>query len=346
MKRLIILLLLPLVLVSCQTAKEKKDAQLAALKKTNTLEAYNTFLQENYESSLRESVIYYRDKLVLDTAVSHQSIPMVRDFLRQYPESYWVEQAHHYLEHGFPDLSLDLGGGGLDPETCHNTCHLDSNEPIPGLGHPLEDMKELQTLAELEAFEKKYPNFKWNKETGYYRERVYLNEAIHSGSKEQIIQFLKDFPDSEWVDLAHYYLEFGFENHYESSSDNRETCHLACHGTGEYDIEDFAHPKTKIQDVKTVADYKAFRKVHPNYELDKSERYIRDLAYLNDAIKAGNRQSIIDFLNRFPNSELVEEAHYYLEHGFNEYEVNQDDRESCHLACHAQNVKPDDKIHR
>ncbi len=343
--KFLIILLVPLLLMSCQSEKEEREANIESLRKINKIEAYKKWLTENPDSAIRKSVIYYRDKLVLDTAVAHESEAMVRDFLRDYPESYWVEQAHYYLEHGFPDLSVNLGGG-LDPDTCHNTCHLDSSQPIPGLGRPLEEMKELQTLAELEAFEKKYPEFKWTKDTSFYRERVYLNEAVHSGSKAKVVQFLRDFPKSQWVDMAHYYLEFGFDNHYESSSDNRETCHAACHGTGEYKIEDFAHPKTKIQEVKTVADYKAFRKVHPDYDLAKNEIYIRDLAYLNDAIKASNRQAIIDFLNMFPESELVEEAHYYLEHGFNEYEVNKDDRQTCHLACHAANVKPVDSIHR
>ena len=91
--------------------------QLEDIRKVNTFEAYDSFLAEYPDSAWRETLLYYRDQLWVNTAVANKDRGALITFLKQRPDSAWIKQAHYFLEHGFNIPGSDHYG------SCEAACH-------------------------------------------------------------------------------------------------------------------------------------------------------------------------------------------------------------------------------
>ena len=102
--------------------RHREKMMLARVEKLNTVAAYNQFLNDFPKSTQRDSIIYLRDKLLVDEGIKNKDRQGLSLFVEQNPDSEWFDQAHYYLQHEFNIAELD------DTENCAE-CHKDG---IPG----------------------------------------------------------------------------------------------------------------------------------------------------------------------------------------------------------------------
>lgn len=173
------LVLVVVLLMSCKAIPRlQQKKEMEALAGVSTVQEYDAFLEKHPKTTLRETIIHKRDKLILDEAVAQKSIPMIREFLEKYPETPWKEQANHYIEKGLPNV---------------------------------DEVYNIKTRQEYDRFIEKYPRYEWTAETTYFREGAILEGAIAHKSDEEIKQFLSDYPQTKWVEYANHFLKHGYE---------------------------------------------------------------------------------------------------------------------------------------
>ena len=58
----------------------------------------------------------------------------------------------------------------------------------------------------------------------YYRDKLWVEGAIQHRNKDRLAEFVRNHPDSEWFDRAHYYLRHDFKVA-ERDDENCSKCH-------------------------------------------------------------------------------------------------------------------------
>jgi hypothetical protein len=221
------LLIISLVFVtSC--ARDKYLAQkekLEEIKQVNTLEAYDNFLAKYPDSDWKETTLYYRDELWVNTAAANKDRASLIEFLRQRPDSKWVERAHYFLEHGF-DVGL-----GHDNASCDGACHEGEVEvghaflsPLHREKVKLAEIKRLNTVEAYDAFLAEFPKSSHRQSIIYERDKLWVEQAIARKDRQGLTRFIRHHPDSEWFDRAHYYIRNEF-NVAEHDDDDCSRCH-------------------------------------------------------------------------------------------------------------------------
>lgn len=215
-----------LLVASC--ARDRYLAQkekLEEIQQVNTLEAYDEFLAKHPDSDWKETVLYYRDELWINTAAANKDRASLIEFLRQRPNSAWVERAHYFLEHGF-----DAGLGHQDTG-CEGACHdgeVDVGHAFLSPAHREKvKLAEIQKLATVEAYDSflaEFPDSSHRESIIYERDKLWVEQAIERTDRQALLEFVRSHPHSEWFDRAHYYLKSDF-NVAESDEGNCTRCH-------------------------------------------------------------------------------------------------------------------------
>jgi len=221
-----LLIISMLFITSC--ARDKYLAQqkeLEALKKVNTFEAYDTFLAKHPDSDWKKTTLYYRDQLWIETARKNSDRASLIEFLQARPDSAWVEQAHYYLENGF-------NVGMSDSDSCDGACHegnVKAGHANLSLRHrekvKLAEVQQLNTVEAYDAFLSEFPNSAHQKMIIYNRDKLWVTQGIANKDKARLVDFIRQHPESEWTEQAHYYVSNQFNVAEHEDTANCSKCH-------------------------------------------------------------------------------------------------------------------------
>ena len=180
-----------LIITGC--ARDKYLAQqkeLEELRKTNTLEAYDTFLAKHPDSDWKKTTLYYRDQLWIETAGENRDSASLIEFLQERPDSIWVEKARYYQQ----KIKLDK-------------------------------TRQLNTIEAYDTFLTEHPDSAHRKNLVFERDKLWVTQAIANKNKAQLIDFIRRYPDSKWTEQAHFHISHRFKVAEPEEVANCSKCH-------------------------------------------------------------------------------------------------------------------------